>query len=145
MIRLLVRGALGVALMLLVPLLVLVAAFLVFFGPSWRDYWYDDELVRRLRTAPLRHSQVHGEDVTTPIIDVFPDGMTADNALRYLGVNGFSCTSIGDASDDRAELACKRVMKGVALICGQTWTIRLFLNRERTLVGRKAILDQVCI
>jgi hypothetical protein len=140
-----IRFLTWLAVAVIVMPLVLVAVILLSFGPSWRDYWYDDELVRRLRTAPLRHSQVHGEDVTTPIIDVFPDGMTADNALRYLGVNGFSCTSIGDALDDRAELACKRVMKGVALICGQTWTIRLFLNRERTLVRRKATLDQVCI
>ena len=110
---------------------------------DYKNSRYDDDLVWRLRTVPRPSSQIHRLDVTAPTVDVFPDGMAADHASRYLSANGFSCAATAETSGDRAEWVCSRVIK--RLVCGEEWTVRLGLSRDRTIVDRKANLRSICV
>jgi len=122
----------------------MAAAFIVSsLYQDYRNSRYDDELVRQLRSVAPRSGQIDAADVTAGLVDVIPDGMAADHASRYLSANGFLCAATAETLRDRAESVCSRVIK--RLVCGEEWTIRLGLGRERTIVDRKANLRSICV
>jgi hypothetical protein len=117
--------------------------------PSFDDLRYDDALVQRLRvgkppcgTVSTPCGLVRGADVTAAIADVFPIGMGADHAARYLKANGFACAAAEATSNADGRLDCKRDAGRIP--CSETWIVRVFLGRDRTVVDRHAKLDVVC-
>jgi hypothetical protein len=110
---------------------------------SFVNRWYDDTLVQRLRAEAPAGGQVHAANVTAAIVDVFPTGMGAETAARYLKANGFACAADEANSNADGRLDCKRVIG--LFPCGWTWKVRLTLGRDRTVIDRRATLDVVCL